>query len=152
MRWFMVDRILECDPGKSLKAVKCFTRSEQFFEDHFHGYPIVPGVLQIEMMAMSGGKAIVTSDRSLMPVVGSVKGAKFYGQIRPGDQCIIDVEVKKLTSSYALIDGIVSVDNKKVASASILYAFLPPEFKDKSHEDVVIKEWEGRMKIGSQNE
>ena len=78
MRWFLIDRIVECDPGKSIIGVKVFSRSEIFFMDHFNGFPIVPGVLQIEMMATTGGKAIKLAEDSWLPVLGSVKKAKFY--------------------------------------------------------------------------
>ena len=56
MRWYLVDRLVECVPGKSAIGIKSFSRSELFFMDHFPGFPIVPGVLQIEMMATTGAR------------------------------------------------------------------------------------------------
>lgn len=141
MRWFLVDRVLESVPGKSIKTVKCFSRSEVFFMDHFHGFPIVPGVLQIEMMATSGGKILKLMNNDLLPVVGSVKGAKFYRNVRPGDQCIITMELLKFRSSYALCEGRVEVNGEKVSEATIMYGLMSAELLDPNYVDPVLEEW-----------
>jgi 3-hydroxyacyl-[acyl-carrier-protein] dehydratase len=141
MRWYLIDRIEECDPGKSIVGIKSFTRSEMFFMDHFHGYPIVPGVLQIEMMATTGGKAIKLADNTILPVLGSVKKAKFVNQIRPGDQCHIKVEIDKLAKTYAMATGRVEVAGKLMSTAIIMYAILPGNLTDPNWVDPVIDEW-----------
>ncbi|MEZ4741439.1 MAG: 3-hydroxyacyl-ACP dehydratase FabZ family protein [Bdellovibrionota bacterium] len=141
MRWYLIDRILECTPGKQIVGLKSFTRSEMFFMDHFHGFPIVPGVLQIEMMATTGGKAIKLADNSILPILGSVKSAKFIHNIRPGDQCKIFVEIEKLAKSYALANGRVEVDDKTVSKATIMYGILPAETADTNWKDPVMSEW-----------
>jgi len=141
MRWFLVDRVLESVQGKSIKTLKCFSRSELFFMDHFHGFPIVPGVLQIEMMATSGGKILKLMDDSLLPVVGTIKNAKFFRNIRPGDQCIISVELTKFRSSYALCNAKVEVDGEKVSEATIMYGLLSADLLDPSYVDPVLQEW-----------
>jgi 3-hydroxyacyl-[acyl-carrier-protein] dehydratase len=144
MLWFLIDRIVECDPGKTLTAIKCFTRSESFFQNHFANYPIVPGVLQIEMIAQAGGKCIKALDSSYAPALGSVKKAKFYKQIYPGDQCEIKFEMEKVTSQYAKGKGIVYVNGEKKSSAEIFYAFLPEEIAKTFDPDVVLEEWKKR--------
>jgi 3-hydroxyacyl-[acyl-carrier-protein] dehydratase len=141
MRWYLIDRIVECVPGESIVGIKSFTRSEHFFQDHFHGFPIVPGVLQIEMMATTGGKAIKLKDNGILPILGSVKKAKFIGQIRPGDQCRIFVQIEKMAKSYAAAEARVEVDSKVVSRASIMYAILPAEVGDTTWVDPVMDEW-----------
>lgn len=144
MRWCLIDRLVDCEPGVSALGIKVFSRSELFFMDHFHGFPIVPGVLQIEMMATTGGKAIKIAHPEWLPVLGSVKNAKFYRNIVPGDQCFIHVTVTRLKQTYSVVDAQVTVDGKKVSSAQIIYAILSAEVLDPNWIDPVIKEWRQR--------
>ncbi len=146
MLWYLLDRITECDPGKTITAVKCFTRSEIIFQHHFINYPVVPGVLQIEMIAQAGGKCIKVFDGKLAPALASVKKAKFYQSIFPGDKCEVRAEIMQLTSQYAKCTGIVSVDGKKKSSAEILYSFLAPEIVAKLVPDEIVEEWKAKIK------
>ena len=131
MLWYLLDRITECDPGKTITATKCFTRSEEIFQHHFINYPIVPGVLQIEMIAQAGGKCIKIYNENLAPALASVKNAKFYHSIFPGDKCEIKAEITQLTSQYARCSGIITVDGEKKSSAEILYSFSDPKITAK---------------------
>lgn len=140
-RWILIDRVVEVESGKRIKGVKAFTRAELFFMDHFHGFPIVPGVLQVEMMATTGGKLIKLDHPELLPVVGSIKSAKFYSHIRPGDQCFIHVELERLRKSYALANGWVEVDGKKVSEATIMYGIMSAELLDPEYVDPVLEEY-----------
>lgn len=141
MRWFLLDRLTEVIPGKKAVGIKCFTRSEHFFTDHFHGFPIVPAVLQTEMMATTAGKAIKIFDDTLLPVVGSIQKAKFYEHVRPGDQCIVTAEIEKLGKSYATANCEVRVDGKRVSIATIMFAILPATKLDPNWRDPVVAEW-----------
>ena len=120
----MIDRVLECDPGKTITAVKCFSRSEMFFMDHFPGYPIVPGVVQVEVMAQAGGICIRKAHPEYFNVLGSIKSAKFFKSVEPGDKCIVKVEILKLRSQYALARGIIEVDGKKVSETEVMYGIM----------------------------
>jgi len=141
MRWFLVDRIVECERGKKITGIKCFSRSDLLFMDHFHGFPIVPGVLQIEMMATTGGKMIKLDHPDLLPVVGSVKNAKFFKNIRPGDQCFIYMELEKLRKSYALISGRVEVGGEKMSECTIMFGLLSSDVIDPEYVDPVLEEY-----------
>jgi 3-hydroxyacyl-[acyl-carrier-protein] dehydratase len=151
MRWYLVDRLIECDPGKSAIGIKSFSRSELFFMDHFPGFPIVPGVLQIEMMATTGGKAIKLAQPNWLPILGQVKNAKFIKQVQPGDQCFIHITVTRLKESYSVVDAHVEVDGKKVSQAQIFYAILPATVMDANHVDPVIQDWKSRQSLKTQN-
>jgi 3-hydroxyacyl-[acyl-carrier-protein] dehydratase len=146
MRWQLLDRIVECDAGKRALGIKCFTRSESFFQDHFPGMPIVPGVLQIEMIAQLAGKCIAMARTEVLPVIGSVKGAKFYQSIRPGDQCFIHIEVKKIAQGYALADGFITVNNERVSSAEIFFGLTPRERLSSESFDDVTRDFKAREK------
>jgi 3-hydroxyacyl-[acyl-carrier-protein] dehydratase len=141
MRWFLIDRILACQPGQSIQAVKCFSRSDLIFMDHFSFAPIVPGVLQIEMVAQAVGKCIKAQDMTRSLALGSVKSAKFYSLIKPGSQCIIDAEILAATSSYVRGRGTVRVDGVRKSEIEVLCAFLPAELTQNAKPDEVVVEW-----------
>ncbi len=141
MRWFLIDRLVEVDPGKTAVAVKCFTRSEAFFEQHFPGMPIVPGVLQVEMIAQTAGKCIRALHPEYLTVLGQVKGAKFYRNIEPGDQCFIKIEVEKIRPQYALAKGHIEVNGQKVSSAEIMYGVVPSNSLKEGHVDEVMADY-----------
>ena len=92
--------------------------------DHFPGYPIVPGVLQVEMIAQVGGKCIMAANPEYLPVLTSVKSAQFRRAIEPGDRALIHVEVN-LRKSYSLANGWIEVEGKKVSAAEVMYGHVP---------------------------
>jgi 3-hydroxyacyl-[acyl-carrier-protein] dehydratase len=126
MRWLLVDKIIEMEPGKKAVGVRCFSRSEPFFMDHFPAYPIVPGVFHIEMIAQLGGKCIIASTTDFSPVLTSVRSAKFRKEIFPGDRAIIhvDVEVRKL---FSIAQGWIEVDGIRVSSAELMLGHITKE-------------------------
>jgi 3-hydroxyacyl-[acyl-carrier-protein] dehydratase len=124
MRWILVDKIIALDPGKSAVGVRNFSRSESFFMDHFPGFPIVPGVLQVEMIAQVGGKCIMAFSRDFMPVLGSIKSAKFYRKVVPGDQAFIKVQVI-VRKEFSVVNGHIEVENEKVSAAELILAHIP---------------------------
>ncbi len=124
MRWLLIDKILECEPGVSAVGIKTFPRSDLIFMDHFPGFPIVPGVLQVEMIAQMIGKCAAMAKPGVLPVLGSVKSAKFYGNIHPGDLCTVRARVEKISKTYVLGEGEIEVDGRRVASASILFGLV----------------------------
>lgn len=124
MRWLLVDKILEMVPGERAVGVKCFSRSDIFFIDHFPGYPIVPGVLQIEMIAQLGGKCIMAAEKKYLPVLTSVKSAKFRKPLGPGDRAVIKVDLT-MRKSYSLAKGSIELDGEHVAFAEVMYGHVP---------------------------
>lgn len=124
MRWILVDKMLELDPGKSAKGVRCFTRAEMMFMDHFPGFPIVPGVLQVEMIAQVGGRCIRAAQPGILTVLASVQNAKFRKNITPGDQAIIKAEVTAIRSSYSSVKGTIEVDGVVVCEAEVRYGHV----------------------------
>lgn len=149
MRWLLIDKILECEPGVSAVGIKTFPRSDLFFMDHFPGMPIVPGVLQIEMMAQMGGKCIAIKHPQVLPVLGAIKTAKFYHNINPGECCVVKTKILKIAKSYALADGEVEVNGKRVSSASILFGMVDRKNLNSNDFDVVSQDWIKRQSLAT---
>ncbi len=145
MRWLLIDQILECEPGIRAKGIKTFSRSEVFFMDHFPGMPIVPGVLQIEMMAQMAGKCFAIANPGILPVLGTVKAAKFYGNIKPGERCVIYAEIIKSGKGFLVADGFIEVDGKKVSSATILFGQVQRSRLSSQEFDAVVEDWKKRQ-------
>ena len=130
------------DPGKSAVGVRNFSHSESFFMDHFPGYPLVPGVLHIEMIAQLGAMCVLATHQDSMPILGSVKSAKFYKKIVPGDQAVIKVNVT-VRKDFSVLSGHIEVEGKKVSAAEVILAHIPKPEKltAKSLKDGILGEW-----------
>jgi len=127
--FLLVDRVLELDPGKRIKALKNVSINEPFFNGHFPGKPVMPGVLIIEAMAQAGGlltlltavdDELVNLDKLFYLV--KIDNARFSKMVLPGDQLVLEVTLKRLIRTMALYETTASVDGKVVASAEILCA------------------------------
>ena len=101
----LVDRVLEIEPGKSIKALKNVTINEPFFMGHFPKHPVMPGVLMIEAMAqaaalLSFSTLGVTPDDKTVYYFAGIDGARFKRPVGPGDQMIMDVELLRMKSGH----------------------------------------------------
>jgi 3-hydroxyacyl-[acyl-carrier-protein] dehydratase len=126
--FLLVDRVIELDPHRRIRALKNVTFNEPFFQGHFPGRPVMPGVLVIEAMAQAGGLLTQLSadkdshkEGQLFYLV-KVDNARFNRMVVPGDQLDIEVKVKRLIRNMALYECVARVDGKDVASAEILCA------------------------------
>lgn len=128
--FLLVDKVLECDPGKTLSGLKNVTFNEPFFQGHFPNQPVMPGVLVIEALAQATGLLSFCtmgeeeSKNKLYMLVGIDK-ARFRGQVGPGDQLILNVELKRnmrgmwFYSTEALVDGKIVADCELMCSAQV---------------------------------
>ena len=125
--FLLVDKVVELDTeARTIVAHKCVTINEPFFQGHFPGQPIMPGVLIIEALAQAGG---VMTQLSLGRDAGSqlfymvkVENARFSKQVVPGDVLILDVRMKRLIRNMGWYTGEAKVDGEVVACADILCA------------------------------
>ena len=124
--FLMVDRVLEVEKNVRIRALKNVTINEPFFQGHFPGKPIMPGVLIIEALAQAGG---VMTQLSLGRDAGSqlfymvkVENARFSKQVVPGDVLILDVRMKRLIRNMGWYSGEAKVNGEVVACADILCA------------------------------
>jgi beta-hydroxyacyl-ACP dehydratase FabZ len=125
--FLLLDRVLEMEPKKRIVALKNVTMNEPFFQGHFPGAPVMPGVLIIEAMAQAGAVLVLNDmeDRaSKLVYFTGIDGARFRQAVVPGDQLRFTLEVIKLRSRNCKMKGIAEVDGKKVAEAEILSALV----------------------------
>src|SRR5207248_9067124 len=98
MRFILIDRIDRLELGKRADGHKLIAPDEEYFRDHFPGYPIVPGVLVLESLAQLGGRLVEASvrdasGRRVLPMLAKFEHAKLVRQVRPGDRLDLAGEV-----------------------------------------------------------
>jgi 3-hydroxyacyl-[acyl-carrier-protein] dehydratase len=133
----LVDRVLELEPKRRIVALKNFTINEEFFQGHFPGHPIVPGVLLIEAMAQAGGLLLLHDDperHDKLLYFGAIERARFRRPVVPGDQVRFEVEVLRLKTSHAKIAGRALVDGRVHAEAELLSTVVSREAAGRSVE------------------
>jgi 3-hydroxyacyl-[acyl-carrier-protein] dehydratase len=126
--FLLIDRVVEFEPTKRLVAIKNVTINEPFFQGHFPGYPIMPGVLVVEAMAQAGGMIMMAeiADREKKLVVFTgIERAKFRRPITPGDQVRIEVEVLSFRPRAGRILGRATVDGKLACEATLTCQVVP---------------------------
>jgi beta-hydroxyacyl-ACP dehydratase FabZ len=119
----LVDRILEFEAGKRIVGLKNVTANEQFFQGHFPGAPVMPGVLIVEAMAQCGAVLFLKDieDReSKLFLFGGVDKARFRRPVVPGDQLILECELLAKRSSTVKLRGVAKVEGNIVAEAEML--------------------------------
>jgi 3-hydroxyacyl-[acyl-carrier-protein] dehydratase len=124
--FLLIDRVLELKRKERIVALKNVTINEPFFNGHFPGLPIMPGVLIVEAIAQAGGALLLTEveDRTdKVMVFTGIERAKFRRPVSPGDQLRIEVEVVGWRAVPRMIaakmHGIASVAGKRVAEATV---------------------------------
>ncbi len=116
--FLLVDRIADFQPGVSATGVKNVTINEPFFQGHFPGQPIMPGVLIIEAMAqVAGVMAFSSGVEGKVVYFMSIDNAKFRRPVVPGDQVIMDIKVLKQRGNVWRFSGTATVDGKLVSEA-----------------------------------
>jgi 3-hydroxyacyl-[acyl-carrier-protein] dehydratase len=121
--FLLIDRILSVVPGEQIVALKNVTINEPFFNGHFPGYPIMPGVLIVEAIAQAGGALLLSefSDHAdKLMLFASIDNARFRKPVRPGDQLRIEVAVLKRRATLVKMGGKVFVDGALVSEAEVM--------------------------------
>ena len=130
--FLLVDRVLKCEIGKSILAIKNVSVNEPFFQGHFPDAPVMPGVLILEALAQASGLLALSNpewrpdDESLYLFVGIDK-ARFKRQVGPGDQLILDVCLKRHKRGYGVFEAVAMVEEEVAASAELMCVFKEVE-------------------------
>jgi beta-hydroxyacyl-ACP dehydratase FabZ len=121
----LVDRVLECDDKERIVALKNITINEPFFNGHFPGRPIMPGVLQLEAMAQTGGILLSrqTGIKGQVPLFMAIDGARFRRPVLPGDALRIEVSLLNRRSRVVRVQGRASVDGQLASEAELMFMF-----------------------------
>ncbi len=131
--FLLVDRIVEMEPGKSAVGLKSVTANEWFFQGHFPGKKIMPGVLIVEAMAQVAAVALMqglidaggdTGDK--LPLFGGIESMRFRKPVVPGDQLRMEFELEKMRGPVGKGRVKATVDGKVAADGTIMFALANP--------------------------
>jgi 3-hydroxyacyl-[acyl-carrier-protein] dehydratase len=126
--FLMIDRVLEIEEGQRCKALKNITGNESFFQGHFPGNPVFPGVLIIEAMAQAAGIAAYALERNAdqrWVFFAGIDKARFKRPVVPGDQLIIDVERVTHRLGLYVFQGNATVGGELAARAEVRFVTVP---------------------------
>ena len=125
----LVDRIIEVEPGKRAVGIKNVTINEPFFQGHFPGNPIMPGVLMVEALAQTAGVAALMDDsnKGRLGVFAAIDSMKFKKLVTPGDTLRLEAEITAFKLNIMVVNVKATVDGKVAAQGVIRCALINPE-------------------------
>ncbi|WP_456266226.1 MULTISPECIES: 3-hydroxyacyl-ACP dehydratase FabZ [unclassified Bacillus (in: firmicutes)] len=125
--FLLVDRILEVEGEKRAVGIKNVTVNEEFFNGHFPGYPVMPGVLIVEALAQVFGVIMLGKEenKGKIGLFAGIDGCRFKRQVKPGDQLRLEVEVTRLRGPVAKGKAVATVDGEVVCEAELTFSIGP---------------------------
>ena len=137
--FLLVDRVLECRKGDSIRAIKNVTANEPFFPGHFPHRPVMPGVLMLEAMAQTAGLLAFadgsgTRDPNSVIYFAGIDGARFKRPVEPGDQLILTAKLERQMRGIWKFSTVAYVGEDEVTSAEMMVAPETNKTSPKAHD------------------
>ena len=125
--FLLVDRVLECTPGESIRALKNVTFNEPFFTGHFPGRPVMPGVMVLEALAQTAGIFTYTTlgrvpNEKTRFYFAGIDGCRFRRPVEPGDQLILKATLERSLRGIWKFATVAEVDGEEACSAEMMVA------------------------------
>lgn len=128
MRFFLVDRIVSLTPGQVVVATRTVPADDDYFQDHFPGFPVVPGVLLTESMGQTAAKCLDAERRPRgKAILARILSASFRQWVRPGDVLELRATILSNEERFATAECEARVAERAVAQAKLFFSFLPAE-------------------------
>ncbi|MGG3870902.1 3-hydroxyacyl-ACP dehydratase FabZ [Brevibacillus laterosporus] len=124
--FLLVDRIVEVEYGKRSVGLKNVTMNEPFFQGHFPGYPVMPGVLIVEALAQVGAVAILGKEenKGKLAFFAGIDNFRFKEQVKPGDTLLLEVVMTRVRGAVGKGNAVARVGEKVVAEGEIMFAIV----------------------------
>ena len=122
--FLLVDKIVEMEDNKRVVGIKNVTVNEPFFAGHFPEYPVMPGVLIIEVLAQVGAVAVLgmEQNKGKIAFLAGVDKCRFKRQVKPGDQLRLEVEIIRMKGRVGKGKAVATVDGEVACEAEIMFA------------------------------
>lgn len=122
--FLLVDKVVELEPGQRAVGIKNVTMNENYFQGHFPGKPVMPGVLQVEALAQTGAIAVLSLEEYKGKIVyfGGIDKLRFKQKVVPGDVLRLEVELIKRRGPIGIAKAVATVDGKVAVQGEITFA------------------------------